>query len=36
MTIRVDKSSNEIYSGANENETRFYKIEVDEPTIRIQ
>src|SRR6266446_2951381 len=34
MTIRVDMSSNEIYSGANQNQTRFFNIEGDKPTIR--
>ncbi len=34
MTIRVDMSSNEIYTGANQNQTRFFNIEGDKLTIR--
>ena len=34
MTIQVDMSWNEIYSGANQNQTRFFNIEGDILTIR--
>jgi hypothetical protein len=34
MTIRVDMSWNEIYSGANQNQTRFFSIEGDKLIIR--
>ncbi len=34
MTIRVDMSWNEIYTGANQNQTRFFNIEGDKLTIR--
>ena len=34
MTIRVDMSWNEIYSGANQNQTRFFNIEGDKLIIR--
>jgi lipocalin-like protein len=34
MTIRVDMSWNEIYSGANQNQTRFFTIEGDKLIIR--
>jgi len=34
MTIRVDMSWNEIYSGANQNQTRFFKVEGDKLIIR--
>jgi hypothetical protein len=34
MTIQVDMSWNEIYSGANQNQTRFFKLEGDILTIR--
>src|SRR5262249_14894822 len=34
MTIRVDMSWNEIYSGPNQNQTRFFSIEGDKLTIR--
>ena len=34
MTIRVDMSWNEIYSGANQNQTRFFCIDGDILTIR--
>jgi len=34
MTIGVDMSWNEIYSGANQNQTRFFNIEGDKLIIR--
>ena len=34
MTVRVDMSWNEIYSGPNQNQTRFFNIEGDALTIR--
>jgi hypothetical protein len=34
MMIRVDMSWNEIYSGANQNQTRFFNVEGDILTIR--
>jgi hypothetical protein len=34
MTIQVDMSWNEIYTGANQNQTRFFNIEGDKLTIR--
>ena len=34
MVIRVDMSWNEIYSGANQNQTRFFSIESDKLIIR--
>ena len=34
MTIRVDMSWNEIYSGANQNQTRFFNVEGDKLIIR--
>jgi len=34
MTIRVDMSWNEIYSGPNQNQTRFFSVEGDKLTIR--
>jgi Lipocalin-like domain len=34
ITTRVDVSSNEIYTGPNQNQTRFFKIEGDKLTIR--
>ncbi len=34
MTIRVDMSSNEIYTGASQNQTRFFNIDGDKLTIR--
>jgi hypothetical protein len=34
MMIQVDTSWNEIYSGANQNQTRFFNIEGDKLTIR--
>jgi Lipocalin-like domain len=34
MTIRVDMSWNEIYSGPNQTQTRFFSIEGDKLTIR--
>jgi len=34
MTIRVDMSWNEIYSGPNQIQTRFFSIEGDKLTIR--
>ena len=35
MTIRVDMSWNEIYTGANQNQMRFFNIQGDTLTIRI-
>ena len=34
VTTRVDMSSNEIYTGANQDQTRFFKIEGDKLTLR--
>jgi hypothetical protein len=34
ITTRVDMSSNEIYRGPNQDQTRFFKIEGDELTLR--
>jgi hypothetical protein len=34
ITTRVDMSSNEIYSGANQNQTRFFRIDGDKLTLR--
>jgi hypothetical protein len=34
ITTRVDMSSNEIYTGANQNQTRFFRIEGDTLTLR--
>lgn len=34
IMTRVDMSSNEIYTGANQNRTRFFKVEGDKLTLR--
>lgn len=34
ITIRVDMSSNEVFTGANQVQTRFFKLEGDKLTIR--
>jgi hypothetical protein len=34
ITTRVDMSSNEIYTGANQNQTRFFRIEGDKLILR--
>jgi hypothetical protein len=34
ITTHVDMSSNEIYTGANQNQTRFFRIEGDKLTLR--
>jgi hypothetical protein len=34
ITTNVDMSSNEIYTGANQNQTRFFRIEGDKLTLR--
>jgi lipocalin-like protein len=35
VTTRVDMSSNEIYSGANQDQTRFFRIEGDKLELRV-
>ena len=34
VTVRVDMSSNEIFAGANQEQTRFFKIDGDKLTLR--
>jgi hypothetical protein len=34
ITTHVEMSSNEIYTGANQNQTRFFRIEGDKLTLR--
>ena len=34
ITTHVDMSSNEIYTGANQNQTRFFRVEGDKLTLR--
>lgn len=34
IMTNVDMLSNEIYTGANQNQTRFFRIEGDKPTLR--
>jgi hypothetical protein len=34
ITTRVDMSSNEVYTGANQDQTRFFRVEGDKLDIR--